>query len=154
MSILLDLWKLLLPSLIGLNLNKCQPFIMDLFNNVLQYVKSVSLPPPPVSECQLCGWWSWVGNSVERWGGQVGELSIPLLLLLLGAWRFIFTRQRCTSWNTWAAAILWRSYVWRLPRNAVSELPVGHILKQENNLLCSISLLISCDDWCSDVLMR
>lgn len=93
---------------------------------------------PPVSECQLCGWWSWVGNSVERWGGQVGELSIPLLLLPLGAWRFIFTYPTCTSWNTWAVAILWRSYVWRLLRNAVSELPVDHILKQENNLLCSI----------------
>lgn len=62
-----DLWKPQLPSLIILNLNKCQPFIMALFNNVLQYVNfrkffpffppSVWMPTLWVMELgrQLCG---------------------------------------------------------------------------------------------------
>lgn len=97
--------------------------------NVTPYFPST----PTVSECQLCGWWSWAGNSVERWGGQVERLIFPPLQPSPLGWRSTFTRRACTSLSSWAAATLQSSSAWKLPRNAVSDWAVGSLMLMSNN---------------------
>lgn len=71
------------------------------------------------SECQLCTWWSWAGNSVWRWGNLGNPRLLPHLLPLK-AWKSTFTDLTLTHWNTQKATTLLRTSAWTLPRNAVS----------------------------------